>query len=325
MGKLFSVFSILLVISISCKNNSTNYQILTTAALKGPSAVAMIYMIEDQPEIVGNFQTGFKIFSEPEQVKALMLEESVDFAILPSTTAAILYNKTGKYLLTAIPVWGTLYLCGSDTSIHSWEDLKGKKLHLMAQGMTPDIMFRYLAEQNGLDPDNDMIIDYSFNGHIELANALSAGIAILGVISEPMVSLIKSRNPAVESLIDFDKEWSKLFGPDVPFAQTALLVKKELAKNHPEVVNDYLEKLKYSIQKVNESPAETAKLLVKYNILPDTETAIMSIPLSNIRYCEAGKDIRGINEYFKVFFNFNPLTIGGKLPDEGFYYKKESL
>lgn len=287
--------------------------------------MAMIYMIEDQPVLQGEYNTVFEIKSEPELVKAMILDEKVDFAVLPATSAAILYNKTGKYILAAIPVWGTLFLCGSDTSIHDWNDLRGKKIYLMGQGMTPDVMFRYLAEKNGLDPDKDIKLDYSFSGHIELANAISAGIASLGVISEPLVSLIISRNPDVKSLINFDVSWDSIFHGTVPFAQTALLVKKDFAEKHPDLVDEYLEQLEASILKVNANPAETASLIVKYKILPDSALAEKSIPFSNLRYSEAGKEMDGMNEYFKVFLNFNPLIIGGKLPDEGFYYKKKNL
>ncbi len=87
----------------------------------------------------------------------------------------------------------------------------------MARGMTPDIMFRYLAERNGLDPDKDMTLDYSFPTHIELANAIAAGIADLGVISEPMVSMVMKKNPAVHPIIDFNHEWIKLFGDQHSF------------------------------------------------------------------------------------------------------------
>ncbi|MFW5645288.1 MAG: ABC transporter substrate-binding protein, partial [Bacteroidota bacterium] len=245
------------------------------------------------------------------------------FAVLPSTLGALVYNKTGNYILAGIPVWGTLYLFGSDTSITTWEDLKGKKVSLMGRGMTPDIMFRFLAEQNGLNPDRDMELDYSFPTHIELANAIAAGVSKLGVISEPLVSLVMARNPNIQPLINFNREWIRLFGPDIPFAQTALLVHHEFAENHPELVDDYLQKLDMSIQRVNHQPEEAAKLIVKHNILPDKSIAKRSIPRSNLHLSYAGEEIKGIHEYFKVFYNFNPLILGGKLPDEEFYYKKK--
>jgi NitT/TauT family transport system substrate-binding protein len=190
--------------------------------------------------------------------------------------------------------------------------------------MTPDIMFRYLAQRNGLDPDKDMELDYSFPTHIELANAVSAGIVKIGVISEPLVSLVMKKNNKVFPILDFNEEWNKSFGEEVPFAQTALVVKKSYAEAHPTIVNSYLKKLHESIDWVNENPKEAAKLIVKYKILPDEKLAMDAIPLSNLKFMPVWEVREGINEYFKVFYNFSPLILGGKLPDEKFYYESRN-
>jgi hypothetical protein len=51
------------------------------------------------------------------------------------------------------------------------------------------------------------------------------------------------------------------------------------------------------------------------------EIARNSIPYCNLNYSQAWEAREGINEYFKVFYNFSPLILGGSLPDEDFYYK----
>jgi NitT/TauT family transport system substrate-binding protein len=65
---------------------------------------------------------------------------------------------------------------------------------------------------------------------------------------------------------------------------------------------------------------EASAIIEKYGILPAKDLAKRSIPLCNFRFTPAYKEKDGIEEYLKVFFNFNPLSIGGKLPDESFYY-----
>jgi len=323
MNKLYILLPFLFII-VSCNSGSNNKNEVKTATLAGPSAMAMIQMIDEKP-VLETTPTSFIIKNEPNQIKAMILNEEVEFAVVPSTMGALLYNKTGKYILAAIPVWGTLYLFGSDTTVTSWSGLKGKKISLIARGMTPDIMFRYLAQEHGLDPESDFTTDYSFPGHIELANAVAAEIASLGVISEPLVSLAMKKNPRVKPIINFNQEWIDVFGEDVPFAQTALLVKKQFAKEHPEKVNEYLDKLQKSIIWVNTHHQKASELIVKHGILPDTAVARHSIPLCNLHYSQAREEMNGIQEYFKVFYNFNPLIIGEKLPNEDFYYKKQDL
>jgi NitT/TauT family transport system substrate-binding protein len=173
-----------------------------------------------------------------------------------------------------------------------------------------------------LDPDRDFQVDYSFPTHTELANAVKSGIAELGVISEPLVSLSAEANSEVKSIIDFNREWDQMHRDTIPFAQTALLVKKSLAESAPELVMEYLNKVRSSIEKVNAYPEEAARLIVSHGILPDTLVALRSIPGSHLGFSYAWDIRKGINDYFRIFYNFNPLILGNKLPDEGFYFKK---
>jgi NitT/TauT family transport system substrate-binding protein len=313
---------IFLLLTTFCSSPEKEKKTILTATLKGPSAMAMISMIDNKPVLGDKFITEFEIKNEPNQVKVMIMEGTPDFAVVPTTMAALLYNKGQEYILAAIPVWGTLYLFGSDTSIHSWEGLRGKRVSLMAKGNTPDVLFRYLAKANGIDPEKDILLDYSFPGHIELANAIASEISGLGVISEPMVSLVQQKNPKVRPLLDLNLEWEKKFGNTIPLAQTALLVKKEFLIKHPFLVEEYLKRLEASVAWVNNNPNEAATLIKKYDILPDSSVAVRSIPRCNIKFAYAWQEKEGIQEYLKVFYTFNPLIIGGKLPDEEFYYKK---
>src|SRR5690606_17270715 len=88
----------------------------TIVTLQGPSSMGMIWMI-DSLRRATNPTVSVEIVAEPIQVRQWMLEGTADFAVLPLTMAAILYNKGIDYRLLAIPVWGTLYLAGSDPSI----------------------------------------------------------------------------------------------------------------------------------------------------------------------------------------------------------------
>lgn len=322
MGLRIIISYFILFPLLSCQSPEKETSPILTATIKGPSAMAMIQMIENKPVFGGKFHSKFEIKNDPGQVKAMIMEGIPDFAMLPTTMAALLYNKGQDYILAAIPVWGTLYLFGSDTSINSWEGLKDKRISLMEKGNTPDVLFRFLAKANGIDPEKDITLDYSFPGHIELANAIASGVSPLGVISEPMVSLVQRKNDTLRPIMDLNLEWDKQFGDTIPLAQTALLVKKEFLAQHPEIVEEYLVSLKESIIWVNNNSNEAAGLIRKYEILPDSVAAVNSIPRSNLKFSFSWQEKEGIEQYLKVFYTFNPLIIGGKLPDEEFYYKK---
>ncbi|MDA3822771.1 MAG: ABC transporter substrate-binding protein, partial [Bacteroidales bacterium] len=169
---LRTVFMVLAIVFLlnGCKDSVPNADKANTyviATLKGPSSMGMIRLIDslNQGE---NHTVEVKILNEPLQVRKMMIDHTADFAILPTTMAAIVYNKGLEYQLMAIPVWGTLYLSGSDTTITQWEDLRGRRVNVMARGMTPDVLFRYLLQKNDIDPDKDITLDNSFPTHIDL-------------------------------------------------------------------------------------------------------------------------------------------------------------
>jgi NitT/TauT family transport system substrate-binding protein len=290
----------------------------TIAMLKGPSSMGMIKVI-DSLSRGSEHSLKVKILNEPLQVRKMMLDGSADFAILPTTMAAIMYNKGLKYQLIGIPVWGTLYLVGNDTGITSWKDLKNKRIYLMARGMTPDVMFRYLLRKNDIDPDKDVILDYSFPTHIDLANAVAAGQAELGIISEPLATLVTERNKDIRLIFALDKEWSKY--ENTAIAETAFLGKESVIQNDPEIVKSVVSAYALSTGWVNQHPDSAAVLIVKYGILPDPDVAIKAIPGSNLKFVKAAEVKKEIEDYLNIFYKLNPDIVGGKMPDENFIYQ----
>lgn len=320
MRKITIVLLTLLTLIAGCRfssNGISEERSYKIATLNGPSSIGMIKLIDSlrsssDPEVT------IDILNEPMQVRKMMLEDEAQFAVLPTTMAALLYNKGMDYIMIAVPVWGSLYLLGNDSTINNWEKLRGKNINIMGRGMTPDILFRYLLKKYDLDPDKDISLDYSFPTHLEMANAIAAGQAKTGVVSEPQASLVLNRNKNVHLIFDLNKEWEKYEG--FPMTQTALLVKKSVLERNPKLVKRIMSACEKSTIWVNRNPGEAANLIVKYGILPDYQTAVNSIPRSNLSFSQASVIKEMIEKYLKVFYDIDPEIIGGKIPDEKFYY-----
>ncbi len=320
MSRSITLLFILLVFFSGCRNKGSGRSgehKYVIATLKGPSSMGMIRLIDSLEKTDGG-NCRVEILNEPLQVRKMMLDGTADLAILPTTMAAVMYNKGLDYQVIAIPVWGSFYLCGSDSLVKSWDELKGKRVFVMAKGMTPDMMFRYLLEINGLSPDNDVILDYSFPTHLDIANAVAAGRADPAVISEPQASMVMRRNKEIKQLMDLNLEWQKSVGQAM--AVTSLLVRKEMADENPQLLKELIEEYQKSTDWVNKNCDSAALLMVTYNIMPDYQAALEAIPRSNLKFVEADSIKNDIEEYLGVFFKMNPETIGGKIPDEGFIY-----
>ncbi|MFW5943986.1 MAG: ABC transporter substrate-binding protein [Bacteroidota bacterium] len=321
MKKTKAALFILMFFLLSCGSGSKDKknQSIDIATLQGPSAISMIQMI-DSLHTLADKKVNFQIKNEPLQIRPLLFQEKVEFAVVPTNMASIIYNKGVNYQLAAVPVWGTLYLFGVRGEINSWNDLKGKKIYLMAKGMTPDVMFRYLLEKNGIDPQKDVTLDYSFPTHIELANAVASGKVELGVISEPLVSMVIHKNNEIEPVLSLNKEWKKQTDMEIP--QTALLVHKGYARENKQQVDQLLKEYHQSVNWINKHPKRGARLVVKNDILESETVACQAIPRCNMQFRYA-YDIREmISDYLEIFYNMNPEITGGQIPDENFYYKK---
>lgn len=275
-------------------------------------------MIKFIDSLASNGDTAIKVelFNEPIQVRKMMIDSSADMAVIPTTMAALLYNKGLDYRLVAIPVWGTLYLFGRDSTIREWKDLKGKKINLMDKGMTPDVLFRHLLVKNGVSLD-EVTIDYSFPTHVDLANAIAAERADIGVISEPFVSLAMKNNPRIRQIFDLDAEWKKAEGTPIP--QTALIGRRSFLEANPELVSKIVAAYGSSSLWVNAIPDSAAIMIVKHGILPDIDVVKNAIPRSNLKFFKINEVEEQVKAFLKIFYDMNPDIIGGKMPDEKFY------
>ncbi|MBF8983950.1 ABC transporter substrate-binding protein [Lutibacter sp. B2] len=326
MKKILSVLIvIILLFSIGgCSKQEDSYkkEIVNIAGLKGPTSIGMIKMFEEKPLLGENLESEYEVAQSPDILVSKLLSKEVDFAALPTNVAAKLYNKKVGYELVAVNTWGVLYIMTQDEDIKDWNDLKGKHINAIAKGSTPDIVFRYLLEKHGLNPETDVTLDYTL-GHIELAQSMVAGKVKIALLPEPFVTMVKMKNKEASIAMNIQDEWKNTLGVENAFPQGCLVVRKEFAQKQPDAVERFLEEYKKSIDWVNENKEEAGVLVEKYGIGMKAKMAEMAIPRCNISFKDAKNAKKSVEDYFKVIYDFSPKDIGGKLPDEDFYYHKK--
>lgn len=306
--------TLFIVLLFSCTPKSP--ETIRIGVLDGPSAISFIQLIDKPVEINGK-KIEIIIKNEPQQIQALMMQEKLDFAILPTIMAANLYNKGVKYHMVACPIWGTLYLM-TNSKARDIEDLKGQTISVFGQGSTSDILLRRLLQQKSI---NKVKIDYTHSTNNEIAQALLFKKISNAVVSEPMASNLLSKDSSVHiiSKIDcndyFDNSDKNIF------VQTAFLVSEKLIHKNPSLIKPVCEAYTNSCNFTNEQPEMAARLLVLHNFSTDISLAKKSLPLCNIRYVGAFALKEEVNRYLNIFFMFNPESVGGALPDSEFIYQ----
>jgi NitT/TauT family transport system substrate-binding protein len=99
-----------------------------------------------------------------------------------------------------------------------------------------------------------------------------------------------------------------------------VIVRNEFLEEHPEAVKAFIEKLDSSIKFANENPKDAGTLCETYGIVPKAALATKAIPNCNMMLIKGADMKPAIEGYFTVLHAANPKSVGGALPDEGFYY-----
>jgi NitT/TauT family transport system substrate-binding protein len=291
------------------------------AVLRGPTAVGMIKMMDSQPSLGDNVKAEYVIEQTPDTLNSKLLTGEIEFATIPTNMAATLYNKGVGYQIAAMNTWGVMYVLTNGADIKSWADLKGKEVDSSSKGSAADVVFRYLLSKNGVDPDKDITLKYTASP-VEQAQLAIAGKSKVTVLPEPWVSTVLAKNQNMKLALDLQKEWTRINGADVPFAQTCLVVKSDFASKYPEITANFLQEYANSINWVNSNPSKAGELIKNHDIGIPADVAAASIPRCNLRYMSSTDAKPAVEKYLQVLFNFSPASIGGKLPDAKFYYQK---
>ncbi|MEY8000643.1 ABC transporter substrate-binding protein [Clostridium sp. Mt-5] len=326
MKKKMGIFIMALVLIIStlfavgCSNSSNNTASQTKkekikiAALKGPTGMGMAKLMEDKENY------SITLYDSPDQITSKLINGELDGAAVPSNLASILYNKTkGSIKLVGINTLGVLYIVENGNAVKSIADLKGKTIYSSDKGATPEFILNYILRKNGLEPGKDVIIDYKMN-HSDLAAAVAAKKVDLAVLPEPFVTTTKMKDSSLQVPIDLTKEWDKASNGQSKLAMGTIVFRKSFIDKRGKDLDNFLNKYKESVNFVNSKKTEAGKLMEKDGIIPKAKVAEMAIPNSNIVFISAKDGKQILQKFYEVLYESDPKSVGGKIPDENFYY-----
>jgi len=318
---LFCTASILVFAINGCSNASgapyENKSVINIGSLKGPTSIGMIKLHEEKPSLSDRVSTNYEIIATPDIMISKILSGEMALATLPTNVAAKLYNKGTNLKLAAITGYGTLYILYQNVPISGWDDLKGKKINVLSKGSTPDILLRYILEKNNLEPGKDVELDYSLE-QVELSQLMIAGKADIAILPEPFVSLVIKKNDKIRIGFDLEEEWEKIQDGRLPMS--CLVATSDDVINDSKLMDKFFEIYKSSISWVNSNPEQAAKLIEKFDIGVNADIASDAISRCNLEFSSSEDSKNEISIYLKIILDFSPGDIGGKMPDENFYY-----
>ncbi len=319
MKKIYRKIVIIMMLAFALTGcGTTQKEIVDTkvVALKGPTAMGMVKFME------GIEHYNFSTITATDEVTAMLGKGKVDIAAIPANLASVLYKNTeGAVQVIALNTLGVLYIVENGDSITELEDLRGKTIIASGKGATPEMSLRYILVENGINPDEDVTIEWKTE-QSECLSYVAANEGAIAMMPEPFITTGLLKNDNLKVQIDLTKEWNDLQeGLETPSMMITgvVVARTEFIQEHPETIADFMKQYSESVAYVNENVEEAATTIGECGVVP-YETAVVAIPNCNITYID-GEDMKnGLEGYLEVLFNQNPKSVGGTMPDEGFYY-----
>ena len=297
------------------------------AVLSGPTGVGAAKLLYDSDAGESANHYNYTICTDNQQVMAGLTSGEFDIAALATNVAATLYNKSeGSIQIAALNTLGVLYILGpADRPIQYLGDLRDKTLYATGQGANPQYVLDYLLRENDLDPENDVNIVWGTADEVNVA--MLQGEADYCLLPVPAATALEAKSEGkIQSYISLTDEWDYLRNGS-QLTMGCVVVRTEFAQENPEAVEAFLDEYEQSIAYMADPAnlalsdnANPAKLVADYGIAPSEAIAAKAIPQCNLTFI-AGAEMRAaIQGYYEVLFHADPASIGGGVPDDGFYY-----
>jgi NitT/TauT family transport system substrate-binding protein len=290
---------------------------ITIYGLKGPSSVGMLRLFENPPEYKGA-AINVSALAQADLLAAQFISGGAKIGILPANVAAKIASSGKRVQIAAVVGTGMLSLLTSDPEITRIENLRGKNVEVAGQGATPDYVFRKILLSKNIKPDSDLQLNYAL-AYPEIAQSLIAGRVSTALLPEPFATMALAGSANLRAVSDIQREWALAGGSD-NYPMTALVVDADFAAKNPALVRTILEAFKSSIEWVVANPEEAGTLAEKHELGLRAAVVKMSVPKSNYVFIPATEARASLESLYHAFLEFDPLSIGGALPRDDFYY-----
>ena len=302
------------------------------AAMTGPTGMGLAKLLQEfgavetmqaEPLVTAKSVNGgsynFLLAGTADEITPLLLKGELDAACVPANLASVLYNKTeGEIVTLGINTMGVLYVVDKGDSIQSIADLKGKTIVSAGKGSVPEYGLRYVLQQNGIDPDKDLTIEWK-SEQAECVAALASGAADIAMMPQPYVTVAQGKIEGLRIAVDLADEWARLENGSAMLTGV-VVARKSFVEEHPAAIETFLKDYADSVGWVNANVTEAAQVIGTHNIVA-AAVAEKAIPYCNI-VCITGETMQeNLSGYLAVLHEANPQSVGGKLPGEDFYFK----
>ena len=225
-----------------------------------------------------------------DQVMTAVLSGQSDIGFAGPEASIYVYNE-GKEDYTEVFAQltkkdGSFLVSRENIEDFEWTDLKGKTVIPGRKGGVPYMTFEYVLKQNGLDPQNDLVLDDSIKFDL-MAGAFSAGNADFVTLFEPTASQVESagKGYVVASVGEAAGE--------IPY--TAYFAKKSYIEENSDLIQRFVNAIYKGQQWVkNNSAEDVAKAIADF--FPDTDLDVLTEVMQKYKDIDAWNETPYLSE-----------------------------
>ena len=317
------IFGVCLALG-SCSKDDATVRIGVLNGTTGVGIAKLYDEIANQTDDENKRNYEISVYTDVTVITGKLNSGELDIAALPTGDAAKYYNSdaqaTSPISMVAINTLSVLYVVTTDESVKSLSDLSGRTVNLPTpEGQGPDVIFRALLKMKGI---TNVTLENNTKPDA-LVGKVKQGNADIAVMPEPLVTkataALANEQKTLYNIVDVGAEW----GSENPIAQGCLVARNSFIDEHEGLLEDFLEDYKASVEYMAkpENLDSAAKLVAAMTDLGMIEgVAKKALPKCNL-VCITGSEMKNkIAPFYTAILDINENSIGGKLPDEGFYY-----
>lgn len=175
---------------------------------------------------------------------------------------------------------GSFLVARNKTDNFSWQDLKGTTVIPGRKGGVPYMTLRYVLKKNGIDPDNDLVLDDSIKFDL-MAGAFASGDAEYVTLFEPTASLTQNEGKGyiVASVGEASGE--------IPY--TAYFAKKSYIEENSKFIQNFTNAIYRGQKWVAENSARDIAVSIQ-SFFPDTSVDVLETAIQSYKDIDAWND-----------------------------------
>jgi NitT/TauT family transport system substrate-binding protein len=308
---------ILGVSAVGCNLTSKEVKIISGNSLDG---ISISKLIKEENEIKKGYNTTYNIENNKEKLEKSLDNEKYDIAIVPTDMATKVYNKNSNYQICASIGEGSYYLVTSDPTITGFNStLINKDVAIIEKNSMIDIISKSILNKNNID---DSKVNFKYvSSAPEIVTTLALGNIRTGIVPETSLTTLLYKHSGLKILTSTNEAYEKAFNIKEGYSQFSIIVKKDFAKDNKEYVNEFLSKVKSSIDFVNKNPLQAGAYGEELSIPIKPQVLSKAIKRCNLKFIIVDEFKNNYKELFNILYNYNKEAVGGTVIDESIYYK----